>query len=121
MSSNSEDRRLLPVSIELPGTEAVVAWVENPMCTKSSVTTTQNITTRRHRHRYRPGHVALKEIRHYQNSSDLLVPRKPFQQLVREIQQQEKVQFRFQVSALEAIHVKYLRSITICSMLFSRC
>ena len=36
-------------------------------------------------HRYRPGTVALQEIRRYQKSSDLLIRKLPFQRLVREI------------------------------------
>ncbi|PGH17232.1 histone H3-like centromeric protein cnp1 [Polytolypa hystricis UAMH7299] len=37
------------------------------------------------RHRYRPGTVALKEIRRYQKSWDLLLLKLPFARLVREI------------------------------------
>ena len=36
-------------------------------------------------HRYRPGTVALREIRRYQKSTDLLIRKKPIQRLVREI------------------------------------
>lgn len=36
-------------------------------------------------HRYRPGTVALREIRRYQRSSKLLIPRLPFSKLVRNI------------------------------------
>ncbi|KAL7501776.1 hypothetical protein ACHAXN_000128, partial [Cyclotella atomus] len=35
-------------------------------------------------HRYRPGTVALREIRCYQKSTDLLVRMLPFQRLIRE-------------------------------------
>ena len=38
-------------------------------------------------HRYRPGTVALREIRKYQKSTDLLIRKAPFQRLVREILQ----------------------------------
>ncbi|PYH48244.1 histone H3 family protein [Aspergillus saccharolyticus JOP 1030-1] len=37
------------------------------------------------RRRYRPGTVALKEIRHYQRSFDLLIRKLPFARLVREV------------------------------------
>ena len=37
--------------------------------------------------RYRPGTVALREIRRYQRTSELLIRRMPFQRLVREIAQ----------------------------------
>ncbi|KAJ3111160.1 centromeric DNA-binding histone H3-like protein cse4 [Physocladia obscura] len=36
-------------------------------------------------HRYRPGTVALREIRKYQKSTDLLLRKLPFSRLVREI------------------------------------
>ncbi|PYI23256.1 histone-fold-containing protein [Aspergillus violaceofuscus CBS 115571] len=37
------------------------------------------------RRRYKPGTVALKEIRHYQRSFDLLIRKLPFARLVREV------------------------------------
>ena len=36
-------------------------------------------------HRYRPGTVALRQIRKYQKSTELLIRKLPFQRLVREI------------------------------------
>jgi len=42
-------------------------------------------------HRFRPGTVALREIRHYQKSIELLICKSPFQRLVREIAQDFKV------------------------------
>jgi histone H3 len=36
-------------------------------------------------HSYRPGTVALREIRRYQKTTDLLIKKLPFQRLVREI------------------------------------
>lgn len=36
-------------------------------------------------HRYRPGTVALREIRRYQKSTELLIPKAPFARLVKEI------------------------------------
>ena len=38
-------------------------------------------------HRYRPGTVALREIRKYQKSTELLIRKLPFQRLVREVAQ----------------------------------
>ncbi len=38
-------------------------------------------------HRFKPGTVALREIRKYQKSTDLLIRKLPFQRLVREIAQ----------------------------------
>ena len=44
-------------------------------------------------HRFRPGTVALREIRRYQKSTELLIRKLPFQRLVREIAQDFKVSY----------------------------
>ena len=54
-------------------------------------------------HRYRPGTVALREIRRYQKSTDLLIRKAPFQRLVREIAQDFIQDLRFQSSAIGAL------------------
>ena len=54
-------------------------------------------------HRYRPGTVALREIRRYQKSTDLLIRKMPFQRLVREIAQDRRTDLRFQSSAVIAL------------------
>ncbi len=54
-------------------------------------------------HRYRPGTVALREIRRYQKSTELLLRKLPFQRLVREIAQDYRSELRFQSSAIEAL------------------
>ena len=54
-------------------------------------------------HRFRPGTVALREIRRFQRSTDLLIRRLPFQRLVREIVQDYKPDIRFQSNALLAM------------------
>ena len=53
--------------------------------------------------RYRPGTVALREIRRYQKSSELLIRRMPFQRLVREIVQTHNPYVRFQSGAILAL------------------
>ena len=53
--------------------------------------------------RYRPGTVALREIRRYQRSSELLIRRMPFQRLVREIAQTHNPYLRFQSGAILAL------------------
>ena len=54
-------------------------------------------------HRFRPGTVALREIRRYQKSTELLVRKLPFQRLVREIAQGFKTDIRFQSSSIMAL------------------
>ena len=55
--------------------------------------------------RYRPGTVAIREIRRYQKSTDLLIRKAPFQRLVREVAQEYKSNIRFQESAVHALQV----------------
>ena len=54
-------------------------------------------------HRYRPGTVALREIRKYQKSTDLLLRKLPFQRLVRELASGFKNDLRFQGTAILAL------------------
>ncbi|KAK2949703.1 putative histone H3.2 [Blattamonas nauphoetae] len=54
-------------------------------------------------HRFRPGTVALREIRKYQKSTELLIRKLPFQRLVREIAQEYKADLRFQSAAVAAL------------------
>ena len=74
-------------------------------------------------HRYRPGTVALREIRRYQKSTDLLVRKLPFQRLVREIAQDFRNDCRFQSTAMlalqeaaEAYHVGLFEDTNLCAI-----
>ena len=74
-------------------------------------------------HRYRPGTVALREIRHYQKSAELLIRKLPFQRLVREIAQDFKTDLRFQSSTImalqeasEAYLVRLLEDTNLCAI-----
>ena len=73
-------------------------------------------------HRYRPGTVALREIRRYQKSTELLIRKLPFQRLVREIAQDFKTDLRFQSAAIGALQVMrpYVGLIFVlnCSVIF---
>ena len=51
-------------------------------------------------HRYRAGTAALKDIRHFQASTALLIRKLPFQRVVREIAQDYKTDLRFQSAAV---------------------
>lgn len=54
-------------------------------------------------HRWRSGTVALREIRRYQKSTDLLIRKLPFQRFVRELAQEHKNDLRFQARAILAL------------------
>lgn len=58
---------------------------------------------KRKRYRYRPGTVALREIRKYQRSTKLLIPKLAFQRVVREIAENSRPDLKFQASALMAL------------------
>lgn len=57
--------------------------------------------------RYKPGVLALKEIRHFQKSTELLIRKLPFQRLVREIaeefQRPGQEVFRWKADAMAAL------------------
>ncbi|XP_064367322.1 uncharacterized protein LOC112983655 [Dromaius novaehollandiae] len=79
-------------------------------------------------HRYRPGTVALREIRRYQKSTELLIRKLPFQRLVREIAQDFKTDLRFQSSAVmalqeasEAYLVGLFEDTNLCAIHAKRC
>ena len=54
-------------------------------------------------HRFRPGTVALREIRRFQKCTELLIRKLPFQRLVREIASEYRNELRFQSSAVLAL------------------
>ena len=73
--------------------------------------------------RYRPGTVALRQIRKYQKSTDLLIRKLPFQRLVREISQQLDPGLRFQSTAILALQeasesflVKMFEDVNVCAI-----
>jgi len=66
--------------------------------------TARKVRTLADKRRCRPGTVALREIRRYQKSTDLLIRKLPFSLLVKELAQIEfKKEYRFQASALLAL------------------
>jgi histone H3 len=76
-------------------------------------------------HSYRPGTVALREIRKYQKNTELLLRKLPFQRLVREVAQDFKNDLRFQASAVlalqesaEAFLVSLFEESNLCAVCF---
>ena len=73
--------------------------------------------------RWRPGTVALREIRKYQKSTELLIRKLPFQRLLREIAQKIKFDLRFQSTAILALQeaaedylVKMFQQVNVCAI-----
>ena len=54
-------------------------------------------------HRFRPGTIALREIRKYQKSTDLFIRKLPFQRLVCEVASDFKSDLHFQSQAILAL------------------
>ncbi|TMX02254.1 hypothetical protein EJD97_022231 [Solanum chilense] len=54
-------------------------------------------------HRFMPGTVALREIRKYQKSTELMIRKLPFQRLVRQTALDFKRDLRFQSSAMDIL------------------
>ena len=54
-------------------------------------------------HRFRPGTVALREIRRYQKTTGIIINKLPFQRLVREVAQDFRTDLRFESHALMAL------------------
>ena len=55
-------------------------------------------------HRYRPGTVALREIRRYQKSTDRLIKKLPFARFVKELIQDMNKTLRVTAAAFDALH-----------------
>lgn len=71
--------------------------------TKAARKTAPNAGGVKKPHRYRPGTVALREIRKYQKSTELLIRKLPFQRLVKELSEYFGKDIRFQSAALLAL------------------
>ena len=59
--------------------------------------------TKKKKNYFRPGYLALNEIRHYQKKVHLLIRKLPFQCLVREIVQRFSLDLRFRSAAITAL------------------
>ena len=73
--------------------------------------------------RFRPGTVALRQIRKYQKSTELLIRKLPFQRLVREVAQKIDNTLRFQSTAIlalqeasEAFLVTMFEKVNLCAI-----
>jgi histone H3/H4 len=73
---------------------------------KKESTIQQNQSKKRKKHKFHPGTVALREIRKFQKSTDNLLPRAPFERLVREILQELRIEsYRVQRKAVDALQL----------------
>ena len=78
--------------------------------------------------RYRPGTVALRDIRRFQNSTRLLIRKLPFQRLVKGLTQALTNGYRLQSSAVRALQeaaesylVELFRDTNLCALHAKRC
>jgi histone H3 len=90
---------LLTFSLSFTGGKAP----RKSLATKAAKKSAPTVGGAKKPHRYRPGTVALREIRRYQKSTEFLLRKLPFQRLVREIAQDYRSDVRFRATALAAL------------------
>lgn len=106
------------VSIEVDGRVSRVDTSLNPKgCYAIKSTTKSSLTNLQ---KQRPGVEALREIQHYQNTTNLLISKMPFQRLVREITEDIRPDLRYQISSLEVLQVFLFSIIFRCSWLITK-
>jgi len=95
-------QRVRPVG-KATAVKCVFAGRRVVLCFLWEVTTGRKVLTVSSLSPCNSGTVALREIRRYQKSTELLIRKLPFQRLVREIAQDFKTDLRFQSSAVLAL------------------
>ncbi|XP_074633076.1 uncharacterized protein LOC141891925 isoform X1 [Acropora palmata] len=95
--SPAKGRKSVPHRRSTQSTEVIHKNVRNQSTTKGEST--------RKKRRYRPGTRALMEIKYYQKTTHLLLRKKPFMRLVREIADRfyKQGELRWQITALFAL------------------
>merc|ERR1711937_160108 len=73
------------------------------MASKAARKSSGAVVGQKKAHRFRPGTKALREIKKFQKSTDLLLRKLPFQRLVREIAREHNQDLMFQAQALGAL------------------
>ncbi|KAF1321114.1 Gtp-binding protein era, partial [Globisporangium splendens] len=107
-ASGSESDDSAPATVKKPRhkvtRKSATPQRRNPTGTPSSSKRPQTPGSATPKRRYRPGTVALREIRHLQRTTNLLLRKLPFARLVRELQAPfTKQPFRWQAEALLAL------------------
>ena len=74
------------------------------MAPKKTAASTVKMPDLKKKRKFRAGTVALKEIRRYQRSTELLIRKLPFQRLARGLVQEYAANMRIQTAALAALH-----------------
>jgi len=95
-SSSSQQQRLEVVKPQLPPKKSA------PPNIKVHGNDASGLVKKKSR-KNRPGVIAQREIRQYQQSANLLIQKYPFQQVVREISQEFKLEARFEPQAVVAL------------------
>ncbi|KAI1715415.1 core histone h2A/H2B/H3/H4 domain-containing protein [Ditylenchus destructor] len=119
MTRKKKEKKVMTVARKEPRKELMAALkhdtgdAKSGSFAKSKTMPTSHQTARGHgghdtvglkkAHRYKPGTVALREIRRYQKSTELLMRKLPFQRVVREVTQDYKNEMRYATAALSAL------------------
>ncbi|EAN78895.1 histone H3 variant [Trypanosoma equiperdum] len=70
---------------------------------RAPVKKVENTPPQKRHHRWRPGTVALREIRRLQSSTDFLIQRAPFRRFLREVVSNLKDSYRMSAACVDAI------------------
>ena len=88
----------------------------------------ENKTQHKKQNKFRPGTKALKEIRKYQRTGDLLIKKIPFQRLVKQIAHEISYELRFQSDAIQTLQeaseyflVELFNDANLCAIHANRC
>lgn len=110
MRTKGVAKKVLQLPIKAPRSQILQQQHQQETSTKTTTTRRGSKKTKttpiKKPRRYRPGTLALREIRKYQKNTDLLIRKAPFQRLAREILAEIRghdAPFRMQGSALAAI------------------
>ena len=101
--SNLQIQQATNMQIQQDSNIAPTQQISNNVRPRMERTGRKSAPTKPRRYRFRPGTVALREIRKYQRWTELLLRKLPFQRLVREIAEEFKKDYRFQISAILAL------------------
>jgi len=91
-------RSSTPLNLTPQDTEEIAEMVE------SAAAAVQAAPPTRKKRKFKPGTLALREIRSFERTTHLLLPRAPFQRLCREIADEVKQEVRWSAGGLEALH-----------------
>ncbi|TPP58422.1 Centromeric histone 3 [Fasciola gigantica] len=132
-STRSRNKQTAPIRRITPDSASEHRWgfriptTNRPSASVPETNTNETTTPRKRRRHSRPGTLALREIRHYQKNTKLLLRKLPFARLVRQISTElfgaRALELRWQIhsfmaiqEAAEAVIVALMESAQLCAI-----